>query len=93
MQATVDALGHPTGFLLTPGPACDWEGADALRPALEAPIVMADKGYDADQRVLPPLAPAGKTALIPPRRIAKQSVLTIKTSTQHATGSRTSFAT
>src|SRR4051794_29025990 len=48
MHATVDALGHPTGFLLTPGPACDWEGADALRPALEAPTVMADKGYDAD---------------------------------------------
>ena len=67
MHATVDALGHPTGFLLTPGPACDWEGADALRPALEAPIVMADKGYDADQRVLQPLAPAGKTAVIPPK--------------------------
>jgi transposase len=30
-------------------------------------MVMADKGYDADQRVLPPLAPAGKTALMPPQ--------------------------
>jgi transposase len=63
----VDALGNPTGFLLTPGQACDLEGADALLPALEAPIVIADKGYDADQRVLQSLAQAGKTAVIPPK--------------------------
>jgi transposase len=67
IHATVDVLGHPTGFLLTPGPACDWEGADALRPILAAPIVIADKGYDADQRVLQPLAQVGKTAVIPPK--------------------------
>ena len=67
IHATVDALGNPTGFLLTPGPACDWEGADALLPALAAPIVIADQGYDADQRVLQPLAQAGKTAVIPPK--------------------------
>jgi transposase len=53
--------------LLTPGQACDLEGADVLLPALEAPIVIADKGYDADERVLEPLAQAGKTAVIPPR--------------------------
>jgi transposase len=63
----VDALGNPTGFLLTPGQACDLEGADALLPALAAPIVIADKGYDADERVLQPLAQAGKTAVIPPQ--------------------------
>lgn len=67
IHATVDALGKPTGFLLTPGQACDLEGADALLPTLEAPIVIADKGYDADQRVLQPLAQAGKTAVIPPK--------------------------
>jgi transposase len=67
IQATVDALGHPTGFLLTPGQASDREGADALLPVLEAPIVLADKGYDADERVLQPLAQAGKTAVIPPK--------------------------
>ena len=60
-------MGNPTGFLLTPGQACDLEGADALLPVLAAPIVIADKGYDADQRVLEPLAHAGKTAVIPPR--------------------------
>jgi transposase len=60
-------LGHPTGFLLTPGQACDWEGADALLPALDAPMVIADQGYDAEERVLQPLQQAGKTAVIPPR--------------------------
>ena len=60
-------MGHPTGFLLTPGQACDRDGADALLPGLAAPIVLADKGYDADERVLQPLAQAGKTAVIPPR--------------------------
>jgi transposase len=43
------------------------EGADRLLPVLEAPIVLADKGYDADERVLQPLAQAGKTAVIPPK--------------------------
>jgi len=67
IHATVDALGNPTGFLLTPGQACGLEGADALWPALEAPVVIADKGYDADQRLLQPLAQAGKAAVIPPK--------------------------
>jgi transposase len=67
IHATVDALGYPTGFLLTPGQASDLAGADALLPAIQAPIVIADKGYDADERVLQPLAQAGKTAVIPPR--------------------------
>jgi transposase len=52
---------------LTPGQACDLDGADLLLPALEAPIVIADKGYDADERVLQPLAQAGKRAVIPPK--------------------------
>jgi hypothetical protein len=56
IHATLDALGYPTGFLLTPGPAGDRDGADVLLPTIAAPIVMADKGYAADERVLPPLA-------------------------------------
>jgi len=38
-----------------------------LLPLLEADVVLADKGFDADERVLLPLAQAGKTAVIPPR--------------------------
>jgi transposase len=72
IHATVDALGYPTGFVLTPGQACDLDGADVLLPAITAPIVIADKGYDADQRVLQPLAQAGKTAVIPPKANRKE---------------------
>ena len=72
IHTTVDALGYPTGFLLTPGQACDLDGADVLLATIEAPIVIADKGYDADQRVLQPLAQAGKTAVIPPKANRKE---------------------
>ena len=63
----MDALGNPTGFHLTGGQACDLEGADVLLPQLEADTVIADKGFDADQRVLLPLERSGKTAVIPPQ--------------------------
>ena len=43
------------------------EGADGLLPGIDAPIVIADKGYDADERVLQPLLRTGKTAVIPPK--------------------------
>ena len=72
IQAPVDARGYPTGFLLTPGPACDRDGAEVLLPTLAAPLVLADQGYDADQGVLPPLAQAGKTAGIPPKANRKE---------------------
>jgi transposase len=68
IHATVDALGNPTGFHLTGGQACDLDGADALLPEVSANAILADKGYDADVRVLEPLARAGKTAVIPPKR-------------------------
>ena len=72
IHATVDALGYPTGFVLTPGQACDLDGADLLLPTLVAPIVIADQGYDADERVLQPLAQTGKTAVIPPKANRKE---------------------
>jgi transposase len=43
-----------------------------LLPAIAAPIVIADKGYDADERVLDRLAQAGKSAVIPPKANRKQ---------------------
>jgi transposase len=60
-------LGNPIGFHLTGGQACDLDGADVLLPQIEADIVLADKGFDADERVLMPLQNAGKTAVIPPK--------------------------
>jgi transposase len=67
IHATCDALGNPTGFALTPGQAHDLKGADVLLPSVRADVVIADKAYDADARVLQPLAQAGKTAIIPPK--------------------------
>jgi transposase len=69
---TVDALGNPTGLHLTAGQASDLDGADALLDSLQAPTLIADKGYDADQRVLAKLEKAGKTAVIPPKANRKE---------------------
>ncbi len=66
-HTTVDALGNPIGFHLTEGQACELDGADVLLPQLEAKTVIADKGFDADKRVLDPLKEAGKQAVIPPK--------------------------
>jgi len=60
-------LGNPTGFHLTAGQASDLEGADALLPDTPAQAVIADKAYDADQRVIAPLQAAGKHIVIPPK--------------------------
>ncbi len=64
----MDALGNPIGFHLTGAQEHDLAGADALLPGLEADARIADKAFDADQRVLARLAEAGKTAVIPPRK-------------------------
>ena len=63
----VDALGNPVGFFLTGGQAHDLTGADHLLPGMEAGTLIADKAFDADVRVLEPLAQAGKAAVIPPK--------------------------
>jgi len=42
-------------------------GADALLPQI-ADVLIADTAFDADDRVIRPLAAAGKSAVIPPRR-------------------------
>src|SRR4051812_42817964 len=67
IHALVDALGNPVGFFLTGGEAHDLVGADHLLPDMQAEMLIADKAFDADERVLEPLAAAGKTAVIPPR--------------------------
>ena len=56
----MDALGNPLSFHLTPGQACDLVGADKLLPGLVADTLLADKGYDADERVIKSLQAQGK---------------------------------
>lgn len=67
----VDALGNPIGFYLTGGHAHDLAGADALLSEMAADTLIADKAYDADGRVLEPLALAGKSAVIPSKASRK----------------------
>jgi transposase len=67
IHAMVDALGNPTAFFLTAGQAHDLEGADALLPHMQAETLLADKAFDADQRVIDPLRAAGKQFVIPPK--------------------------
>ncbi|HKM73581.1 MAG TPA: IS5 family transposase, partial [Stellaceae bacterium] len=68
IHALVDALGNPLRFLLTPGQVHDLVGADALLPQMAADVLIADKAFDADDRVIRPLASAGKSAVIPLRQ-------------------------
>jgi transposase len=72
IHATTDALGNPTSFMLTPGQACDLDGSDELLLNLETKTILADKGYDADERVIFPLRAAGKEIVIPPKQNRKE---------------------
>jgi transposase len=65
IHATVDALGNPTGFHLTAGQASDLEGADVLLKDIDAQVLIADRGYDAQERIVQPLQQAGKQVVIP----------------------------
>jgi transposase len=58
-------LGNPVSFFLTGGEAHDLIGADHLLPSMQADTLIADKAFDADERVIAPLTAAGKTAVIP----------------------------
>jgi transposase len=67
IHASCDALGNPTGFHLTPGQACDLDGSDVLLPDILGSIeaFLADKAYDAQERVLNLLEKAGVKIVIP----------------------------
>ena len=67
IHATVDALGNPTAFHLSGGEAHDLVGADHLLPGMQADTLIADKAFDAQERVIDPLIAAGKTVVIPPK--------------------------
>jgi transposase len=67
IHALVDALGNPVNFLLTGGESHDLVGADHLLPSMQADTLIADKAFDAGERVIAPLAAAGKIAVIPPK--------------------------
>jgi transposase len=67
IHARVDALGNP--FFLTAGQ--DLAGAEVLLTDIETGAVIADKAYDAEERVVKPLEQAGIEVVIPPRSCRK----------------------
>ena len=60
-------MANPTQFYLTPGQAHDLEGADALLPEVEAEFFLADKAYDAQERVIDKLQAKNCQIVIPSR--------------------------
>ena len=65
IHALCDALGNPTAFHLTEGQVHDLEGADVLLEDLCAEALLADKAYDAEERVVNKLAKKNCVAVIP----------------------------
>jgi len=74
IHASCDALGNPTSFHLSPGQAHDLQGADALLPKLLESIeaFLADKAYDAQERVLDLLEQANIKIVIPSKANRKE---------------------
>jgi transposase len=60
-------LGNPTDFHLTEGQAHDLEGSDVFLKDFNAEALLADKAFDADERVLKKLEEQGVQAVIPPK--------------------------
>jgi transposase len=72
IHAMVDAPGNPVGFHLTGGEAQDLVGADHLRPDMQADMLVADKAFDADERVIRPLPATCKTASKANRKLRRK---------------------
>ncbi|MGD1858659.1 MAG: IS5 family transposase [Leptolyngbyaceae cyanobacterium] len=68
IYALTDALGNPLAFHLSPGQACNLDGSDVLLEELEAKRLLANKGDDADERVIQRLEQVDKKPVIPPKR-------------------------
>jgi len=65
IHTTVGALGNPTGFTLSSGSAHDLQGAEVLLAQIAADTLIADKAFDAHERVIDWLKRNGKSAVIP----------------------------
>ena len=67
-------MGHPTGFCLTAGQAHDLQGADVLIADIEAGALLADKAYDADERVRAVLKAQAIEPVIPSKSNRNESI-------------------
>ena len=66
-------MGNPTEFYLTEGQAHDLQGADVFLEHFEADALLADKAYDAYERVIEKLESKGKEAVIPSKSNRKHT--------------------
>jgi transposase len=66
VHASVDALGNPRRFILTPGQAHDVRTGPALVEGENTEAVIADKAYDSDE-FLALIVQMGAEAVIPPK--------------------------
>ena len=66
LHAVCDALGNPLRFIATGGERHNCTQAQALLEGFHAQAVLADKGYDADER-LNWIQQTGAVVVIPPR--------------------------
>jgi len=82
INATVDALGNPTNFALTPGQAHDLERADILLPEIQADAVIADNYLPTRDS---PIGTGGKSLSFPPAATARILTRRIGNSTKRAT--------
>lgn len=57
-------MGNPTSFALNDSQKHNLEGEDELLSEMEMERIIADKGYDADKRVVYPLLKTGKILVI-----------------------------
>ena len=72
VHVSVDGLGNPLRFTLTPGQQHDITQAEALISGSRGEYVIADKGYDA-QQFIDYLTEAGMVAVIPARANRKEA--------------------
>jgi transposase len=71
IHATVDALGNPLRFILSPGQASDYTEAMALIADLPADHVLGDKGYDS-KAFRDAIQSQDAVPVIPPRKSSPQ---------------------
>ncbi|KAF3362711.1 hypothetical protein PHSC3_000698 [Chlamydiales bacterium STE3] len=82
IHVTVNALGNPISFLLTPVQVYNLEGADQLLPETQAEIIIADKAFDANERAIIPLIKAGKKVRFHQKLIVRNQEVMIRTYTK-----------
>ncbi|HKM71203.1 MAG TPA: transposase, partial [Stellaceae bacterium] len=85
IHALVDALGNPLRFLLTPGQVHDLVGADALLPQMAADVLIADKAFDADDRVIRLPGERREISRDPAQAKPNRRARSIRNSTRHDT--------